>query len=281
MDNLFFLISKIAWGLLSPSNLIIFLLLLAGLFLIFNRIKAAKLIMLPTVLFAFVIMVYPIQDYLLQPLEKRFSQPKTLPGGIDGIIVLGGGEDFKRSVSWQTAEMGRGGDRFVGAARLAGMYPRIPIIYTGGSGSLMAQNSESSMLIAKTLLTNMGVSQRRLIIESQARNTYENFEYTKPLLPNTKGTYILVTSAFHMPRAVGIARKLDVNVIPYPVDYYSNSDEMRAIAFDFNGHMSGLEIAYKEWIGLTVYYLTDKTSNWFPSPEDSVIKTAENPKESS
>ena len=267
MDNLFFITSKIAWAFMSPSNLIVFALVFGTLLLLFGRITAAKWFLIPSACFAFLMMLFPFQDYLLQPLEERFPVQAKLPYDIDGVIVLGGGEDQKSSLSWSVAEMGKGGDRFAGAAHLARTYPRIPIIYTGGSSSLVMQDKNNSHIIAQTLLTTMGVHPDRLVIESKSRNTYENFVNTKPLLPKADGTYLLVTSAFHMPRSVGIARKLNINVVPYPVDFYSNAHQFRGISFEYSSHMSGLEIAWREWIGLTVYYLTDKTSNWFPAPE--------------
>ncbi len=266
MDNLFFLASKIGWALLSPSNLIIFALTLGTLLLIFKKHAAAKTVLIPTALLSFVLMVYPVSDYLMKPLEERFSKPETMPYDIDGIIVLGGGEDLKRSLSWNVAELGLGGDRYIGAAELARIYPSIPVIFSGGSGDITLQDSKSEGSLAEQLLTAVGISEHRLIIEFRSRNTYENFKYTKPLLPKENGTYLLITSAFHMPRAVGIARQQAINVIAYPVDYRTSSDELRTVDFDFFGHLKALEPAWKEWIGLTVYYLTDKTHAWFPEP---------------
>lgn len=266
MDELFFLASKIGWAFLSPGNLLVFFLFFGVLLLLFNRISTAKKVLIPTGLMAFILMAYPISDYVMKPLENRFSKPQTLPSKIDGIIILGGGEDLKRSLSWQVAELGLGGDRYIGTAGLATYYPNAPVIFTGGSGSISLQNTSGEGALARTLLTTIGISEERLIIESKSRNTYENFKYTKPLLPKTDGTYLLVTSAFHMARAVGIARMQGVNVIAYPVDYRTNSDSLRIFDFDFFDHLKALEPAWREWVGLTVYYLTGKTNQWFPEP---------------
>lgn len=266
MDELFFLASKIGWAFLSPGNLLVFLLSLGVLFLLFNNISSAKKILIPTGLVAFVLMAYPVSDYLMQPLESRFSAPETLPEKVDGIIILGGGEDLKRSLSWQVAELGMGGDRYIGTASLATYYPNVPVIFTGGSGSITLQDTDGEGALARSILTTIGIQPERLIIESKSRNTYENFKFTKPLLPKAQGNYLLVTSAFHIPRAVGIARMQGVNVIPYPVDYRTNADELRVFDFDLFDHLKALEPAWREWIGLTVYYWTGKTSSWFPEP---------------
>ncbi|WP_317616029.1 YdcF family protein [Hydrogenovibrio crunogenus] len=232
--------------------------------MLFNRTETAKTLLLPASLAGFIVLAFPIGDLLIQPLEQRFKSPETLPKDIDGIIVLGGGEDLKRSLSWGRPELGIGGDRYIGAKELANHYPKAPVIFTGGSGSMQLQNTKGEGSLARQLLTTLGIANKRLIIESLSRNTYENFKYTKKLLPARQGTYMLVTSAFHMPRAVGIANKQAIHVIPYPVDYRGNSDKLRKIDFDFFDHLKSLEPAWKEWIGLTVYYWTGKTSDWLP-----------------
>jgi len=266
MDELFFLLSKIGWAFLSPGNLLVFAFTFGILFLMFNNISAAKKILIPTGLVTFILMAYPISDFLMKPLESRFTSPVEMPEKIDGIIILGGGEDLKRSLSWQVAELGIGGDRYIGTATLASHYPDAPVIFTGGSGLVNLQNTQGEGALARTLLTSIGINPNRLIIESRSRNTYENFKFTKVLLPKERGTYLLVTSAFHMARSVGVARMQGVNVIPYPVDYRTNADDLRIFDFDIFDHMKALEPAWKEWIGLTVYYLTGKTNSLFPKP---------------
>lgn len=270
-DNVFFFVSKVAWALLSPSNLLIFLFILGTLLVVFRYRSAALKILVPTSLLALMITAYPVSDWLMEPLEKRFSAPQSLPTDIDGIILLGGGEDLPRSISWQSKEVGQAGDRFIGTKELAQIYPQAPIIFTGGVGQLSLHSHLSKSLQAQTtplgaqILQALGIDPQRLIIESLSRNTYENFANIQPLLPNPTGRYLLVTSAFHMPRSVGIARTFNLNVIPFPVDYRSSHADLRSWDFDFYGHLRALEPAWKEWIGLTAYYFTGKTEEWLPS----------------
>jgi len=266
MDELFFIISKLAWALLSPSNLIVILIALATIQLVRNKITAAKKILIPTAMVSIFLLSYPVSDYLMQPLENRFSKPAVLPSTIDGIIILGGGEDLKLSISWNSMEVGGAGDRFIGAAFLAKHYPNAPVIFSGDSGLLNFNHITTGGDIAAKLLTTVGIDKDRLIIESKSRNTHENFMLLKNKLPTIDGRYLLVTSAYHMPRSVGIARQQNINVIAYPVDYYSNKAEFRQWDFSLFEHLEVLEPAWREWIGLTVYYWTGKTADWFPSP---------------
>jgi len=229
-----------------------------------NKVNAAKKILLPTALVSLILLWYPISDYLMHPLETRFAKPEVLPNNIDGIIVLGGGENLKISVGWDTTEVGNGGDRFIAAAILAKHYSQVPVIFSGGSGLLRFDTTVTGGDIAHQLLVAVGIDEDRLIIESQSRNTYENFVLLKDRLPKADGSYLLVTSAFHMPRSVGIARQQNINVIAYPVDYYSNKPDFRQWDFSLLEHLQTLEPAWREWIGLTVYYWTGKTSAWLP-----------------
>lgn len=272
-DNIFFFISKIAWALLSPSNLIIVLFALGTLFLMIGRHSAALKLLIPTSLVALVITAYPVSDWLMEPLEKRFPVVENLPEEVDGIIILGGGEDLPRSLSWQTNEIGMAGDRFLGVYELAQIYTDAPIIFTGGVGQLAMHSHLSSVLqkrsmpVGGEILQDLGIEPSRLIIENLSRNTFENFKNIKTLLPKKNGQYILITSAYHMPRSVGIARRFNIDVIPYPVDYRSNQASLRSWDFNYYTHLKTLEPAWKEWIGLTAYYITGKTDAWFPKPE--------------
>jgi uncharacterized SAM-binding protein YcdF (DUF218 family) len=269
MDNLFFLVSKLAWGILSPINLIITLISLATILLWFNKQRVAKLLLTFCLIINLPLLFYPVSDGLIYPLENRFQKPNIMPSNIDGIIILGGGEELKISASWQHAEMGNGGDRYLAAAVLAQQYPDAPVIFSGGSSFLHFQGMEKEAHIADQLLTKHGIEQQRIIIESQSRNTYENFLLLKAILSDPDGQYLLITSAYHMPRAVGIARKQNIDVIAYPVDYRSTTAVHRQLDFDLFSHLEVLEPAWREWIGLLVYFITGKIDFIFPKPDQA------------
>ncbi|WP_297813088.1 YdcF family protein [uncultured Methylophaga sp.] len=266
MDNLFFVASKLLWGLLSPVNLLVWILLLATLLLWLNYVKAARRLLTLLTLLAITLMAYPVSDWLLYPLETRFEKPASLPDNIDGIIVLGGAENLKLSVGWQAAQMGEGGERILASAKLSRDYPDLPIIYTGGSNLVQMPALDEDGQVSQILLSQAGIKTSQVLMENRARNTHENFVMIKPMLPDPEGRYLLVTSAFHMPRSVGVARKQGIDVIPYPVDYRSARPEQRYWDFDLFSHLSVLEVAWHEWIGLSAYFATGKSAAWFPAP---------------
>lgn len=265
MDQLFFVFSKVAWVVLSPTMLLSLLVILGTLFLLAGYRQRALKVLLPTSLIYLSLMVMPVGDWLIQPLEKRIQPPQQLPSTIDGIIVLGGGEDIATTISWQQPQTGEAGDRYFGVAYLAGKYPQVPVIFTGGNNSLRFDAGETPAQLNRQLLTWVGIDEQRLIIEPQSRNTHENFLRLKTVLPKRNGLYLLVTSAYHMPRTIGVAEKQGVTVIPYPVDYRSQKADMRKINFALYEQLEKLETAWREWVGLTAYFITGKTSHWFPA----------------
>lgn len=269
MQDVFFILSKVVWTFLSPSALFVWLVLLASLLLWLNYIAAAKKLFLLLSLIGFCLLAYPVSDWLMYPLETRFQQPRPLPDSIAGIIVLGGAENHQLSDSWQAAQTGESAERILTAAALARVYADVPVIYSGGSNSVQRPNLDTEGNTARTLLQQAGIAENRIIIEPAARNTYENFVRLKKILSVPAGRYLLVTSAFHMPRAVGVARQQHVDVLPYPVDYRSNPPAARYWDFDLFAHLRVLEVAWHEWLGLAVYYVTGKTDSWFPQPEQT------------
>ncbi len=266
MDELFFIVSKLAWSVFSPSALFVWLTLLALVLLYRGYLHAAKTLLLNMTLIGFTVMVYPVGDILLEKLEQRFSVPATLPEQIDGIIVLGGGEQLKTSLSWQAPQTGEAGDRYLAAATLARHYPQTPVWVSGGSNLLQMTVHEAVADIHRNLLMMAGVSASQIHIEQNSRNTYENIQNLRQVLPDSDGQFLLVTSAYHMPRSIGIARQLELNVIAYPVDYRSQRGALRQWDFALFEHLQTLEPAIREWLGLIVYYLTGKTSQFLPGP---------------
>ncbi|MAL49863.1 MAG: hypothetical protein CMH18_08925 [Methylophaga sp.] len=274
MEQVFFVLSKLAWALLSPFMMLNLFLVFGTLFLLFGYRTIALRFLLPALVFSLSLMIFPIGDWLIHPLEARISQPQQLPENIDGIIVLGGGEDIKTTISWQQPQVGQASDRYFGAALLAKKYPDSPIIFTGGSNLLRFDAGATPAELSHQLLTMVGIDEERLIIESQSRNTYENFQRLKTVIPKRNGQYLLVTSAYHMPRSVGIAEKQGIKVLPYPVDYRSQTGESRQLDFAVFEQLEKLEPAWREWVGLTAYFITRKTSQWFPEgPRDRFVET--------
>ena len=114
-----------------------------------------------------------------------------------------------------------------------------------------------------------GIPRERLIVENKSRNTAENAEFSKELAaPKPGENWLLVTSAFHMPRSVGLFRKVGFPVIPWPVDYRTSGTEGIGLFRDNAADaLQNTTMAVREWIGLAGYWLSGRIDRLFPGPE--------------
>jgi uncharacterized SAM-binding protein YcdF (DUF218 family) len=262
-----FALSKILWGLVAPGSLLF--LLLCGAFLWHRRRPALSRGLLGLVLLAFaVVALLPVTQWLASPLEQRFPlpQPQSL-ARVDGIIVLGGAIESDPTGNVEQPALDDAAERLTSFAALARRYPGARLIYSGGSGQVRNTETREADL-AKPLLQALGVDSSRTIYERESRNTWENAVYSQKLAdPKPGETWLLVTSAWHMPRAVGCFRKLGWNVTPYPVDYVGNGPAWASLDAIKQFHIIGL--VEKEWIGLITYRLMGRSDVLFPAPQDA------------
>jgi uncharacterized SAM-binding protein YcdF (DUF218 family) len=263
----FFVLSKTLGVLILPTNVLL-LLGLAGALLLLTRFCALgrKCLVLSIVLLA-ICGFSPLGNLLLYPLESRFPQWDASGGAPDGIIVLGGPIDADISVAHQVPVIRNAADRIVAGAALARKYPDARVIFTGGSPNLISNDAREADYAAM-VFDSLGIDRARLIIERTSRNTLENAEFSKALArPKPGERWLLVTSAFHMPRAVGLFRKAGFPVEPYPVDWRTTGgSSLLWFTTAAPDGLSRTDIAIREWIGLIVYRVTGKTDDLLPGP---------------
>jgi uncharacterized SAM-binding protein YcdF (DUF218 family) len=260
-----FLISKIFWLAAQPLSLVFLLLLLALLSSGFGvRNVPGVLAGLATILL-FVTLFTSTGSVMLQKLEDRFARPASLPSDLSCIIILGGAFENEVMASRGGMEFNQAADRFVEGLRLAQSYPDARILVSAGDGSFSG-TYEGDAHAAELFFTTFGVPAERLIREGASRTTFENARNTRQLLEDERLTRCaLVTSAFHMPRSIGLFRKLGIDVIPWPTDYRTTGKAV--LWFDFSQPSLNAQLmttAVREWIGLVAYYLGGRTHAVFP-----------------
>lgn len=205
----------------------------------------------------------PIPKLVLAPLEDRFPFPQHLPDRVDGIIVLGGALDPIETVARGIPSLNDEAERMTTFVKLARLYPGAKKVFTGGNG-LLEHTKIAEAGVARQLLNDLGLDTSQIVFEEKSRNTYENVLFSKELVhPASGGTWILITSAQHMPRAVGIFRRLGWPVLPYPVAYKSDQDYLG----DFTGAWAAVDEGAREWLGLIAYRMLDRTDALFPGPD--------------
>jgi uncharacterized SAM-binding protein YcdF (DUF218 family) len=250
--SLFFLVSKTIGALLTPSNFLIAI-GIAGLILILSRYRRLGQKLLVVCVAGFAICGFlPIGNLVMLPIETRFPAWTGDGGAPDGIVILGGDVD-----------------RILAGIKLARQYPKARIVFSGGNGSLIRTDETTEADYAEELLAGLGLEHERLLFDRQARNTVENAEYSKALAqPKPGERWLLVTSAFHMPRSVGIFRKVGFAVEPYPVENRKKRDWPQVLALDssFLARVNQADSAVHEWAGLIAYRLRGMTAELLPSP---------------
>src|SRR5215470_18012275 len=204
---------------LLPSNFLIGLGLFGALLLLTRFDRLGRRLMAMALILLAICAFSPLANFLLYPLEQRFPKWDSSRGDPDGIIVLGGPLDADLSAAHGVPVIQGAADRLIGAATLAQRYPKARIVYTGGSPNLL-HNDAREADYATALFQGLGIPKSRLIMERLSRNTKENAEFTKELVkPKPGERWLLVTSAFHMPRSMGLFRKAGFPVEAYPVDW--------------------------------------------------------------
>ena len=264
---MFFIISKLAGFLTTPTHVAVGLVTL-GVVLLWTRWRrAGHRITTAGAILLFGLAFLPLQAILVAPLENRFPLPRGDIPSPAGIIVLGGSTDEHIEEARGQVTLTDAGERLTMGAALARRFPRAKLVFTGGSASLVGSDVTEANS-ARRLWSELGVPQEHALYEDRSRNTYENAIFTRDLVrPTTGDTWLLVTSAMHMPRSMGIFRKAGFAVTAYPTDYRTFGDARDFLpSLDASRAMRNLDIAAHEWIGLVGYWLTGKTDALFPAP---------------
>jgi uncharacterized SAM-binding protein YcdF (DUF218 family) len=263
---MFFILSKTAAFLLLPSNLLM-LIAVIGIVLLATRWRRAGACLAATGVLLLAAAGYgPVGELLLHPLEDRFPPWNAAQGAPDGIIVLGGAISPALTLNRGALAVSSSAPRIFALAKLAREFPAARIIYSGGNASLRPGGPAEADVIGRAL-DSFGVPRQRVVLERRARNTAENAAFSKAIAkPQPGERWLLVTSAAHMPRAVGCFRRVGFPVEAYPVDWTTFKRLHLAPTLSFGEGLKHTDDAVHEWLGLIVYWLTGRTSAFLPGP---------------
>ncbi len=258
MDTLFFILSKLVWALIRPETWLLLSLLLV--LLTFSRRPGlSRRIIAVTVVAILVLGFVPLGHFLIGTIETRFPVAPHL-SRVDGIILLGGSEETGPADISGQPELNAAGERMSATAALALAYPQARILVTGGSGALLSASDQPLHAdIARMFLAGFGIPEDRLILETRSRNTAENAAMSLPLAAPREGeTWVLVTSAWHMPRAMeSFTRAGWTSLVAWPVDHRGLTPGS-GLRWNFAENLMVLDLATKEIVGRFAYRIAGR-----------------------
>ncbi|NKC32144.1 YdcF family protein [Falsiroseomonas selenitidurans] len=265
MTDAFFLVSKLAWGVLRPNTLAL-LLAVAGLVLVWRGRRFGRWPLALGLGWYGAVFALPVAALLTLPLENRFPRPTQAPAQVTGIIVLGGAVEQRLTEARGIPALNGAAERMTEGVALALRHPEAKLVFTGGTAAI-DQSGPTEAATAAMLFASLGLPEGRLVLEDASRNTHENAVFTHRLLaPKPGETWLLVTSASHMPRSMGVFRAAGWRITAWPVNYTTGADPALWWDNPFPSRLNQAEWALREWVGLTVYWLTGRTGAWFPAP---------------
>lgn len=258
---------KAAYYVLQPSNLLLILSLAGLLGAMFRRrwglplaAGAVSCIALCTLL--------SVGNWLAIPLENRFPGPVDYPPDIDGIVILGGGVDGGLTKARGQPSFRETMERFASIPELARRYPQARLVFTGGPGWNSAAGDLSEAEVIGQFIVRQGLPADRVLLEGMSRSTRQNALLSLPLAqPKAEERWLLVTSAMHIPRAMGVFRRAGwPEMQPWPVDYRTSGSFVALDEPRMGARMAEIDQAAYEWYGLVYYRLLGYTGELFPRP---------------
>lgn len=216
----------------------------------------------------------PVGNVWLAPLESRFATNPDLAGPPSAIIVLGGGEDPRTSAAWNAHNVSGAGDRILHAIRRAHEFQGVPVLFTGGAFNatndpMLEGNAER----VGEMFQASGIAPERMHIGAIARTTAEHpaditvFLEDQGLAPTAEAPMLLITSAFHMPRAMGVVCAAGFEyIVADPTDHRTipGTRWQDTIRWSYAGNLSNLQLAIREWAGLVAYQRAGHTDALLP-----------------
>ena len=264
---MFFILSKILGFFALPSNVLITI-GIAGLVLLCTRLRRlASWLVVTSVALIAVAGLSPLGNALILPLEQRFPSWDPSRGAPNGIVVLGGAISLDVSAARGAVALNEAAERITATVELARRYPNARIIFSGGNNFLLASDAVEAA-IAVQEFEALGIAHERITAEEQSRNTIENAVFSRLLAnPQPGERWILVTSAYHMPRAIAAFRAAGFPIEAYPVDWRARGPVDALTPFPSLGDgLRRTDTAVREWVGLLAYRITGRTAELFPAP---------------
>ena len=257
-----FYLSKILWLIVNPFNIFILITLFTMFLYFINSRRLSLIIYLINFIFIALISFLPIGSYLTYIIEKEFHTNTKIPERVDGILILGGATNPLLFKEFDQISLNGSAERLVESVMIIRKFEKAKVIFSGGSGIVNRSDIGHSQ-VAKLFYKKMGVDINKIFFEDKSRNTHENIIYSKKIAkPKKNENWLLITSAFHMKRALLIAEKNNWKFIPYAVDFKNIKEFKLTPNLNLLSNLNSFQSGLHEWLGLVSYYLMGRTEKF-------------------
>ena len=257
-----FYLSKILWLIVNPFNIFIFITLFTMFLYLINFRRISLIIYLINFIFIALISFLPIGSYLTYIIEKEFHTNTKIPERVDGILILGGATNPLLFKEFDQISLNGSAERLVESVMIIRKFEKAKVIFSGGSGIVNRSDLGHSQVV-KLFYKKMGVDINKIFFEDKSRNTHENIIYSKKIAkPKKNENWLLITSAFHMKRALLIAEKNNWKFIPYAVDFKNIKEFKLTPNLNLLSNLNSFQSGLHEWLGLVSYYLMGRTEKF-------------------
>ena len=257
-----FYLSKILWLIVNPFNIFILITLFTMFLYFINSRRLSLIIYLINFIFIALISFLPIGSYLTYIIEKEFHTNTKIPERVDGILILGGATNPLLFKEFDQISLNGSAERLVESVMIIRKFEKAKVIFSGGSGIVNRSDLGHSQ-VAKLFYKKMGVDINKIFFEDKSRNTHENIIYSKKIAkPKKNENWLLITSAFHMKRALLIAEKNNWKFIPYAVDFKNIKEFKLTPNLNLLSNLNSFQSGLHEWLGLVSYYIMGRTEKF-------------------
>ena len=247
---MYFYLSKILSPIINSTNFFIFGILIFYIFYKINKNNKIKIFLKIFITCFLLVAILPIGNFGIKLLESEFLIQKKIKK-IDNIFVLAGSENLEASKLSFKTNLNDSSERLIATVKLGLENPDSKIYFLGGQG-FMVKNDINEAHIARSFFSDVGFNTDRIYFIDSARNTIENLQKITDLNISNKSN-ILITSAFHMKRALIISRKFNLDLIPYAVDFRSIKEDNllnKYQKFNILGNLFKFDLFIRELIGI-------------------------------
>ena len=228
----------------------IFVLLISGLVFFVLRKKIGKILIIAAIIFYYFFSISPVADLVISPLENQYKNKEQRLSDVENIVLLIGG--VKKGDLPISSKLGESSlFRTVKAVEIYFQAEHKPTIIISGSDPI-SSSSRPAEEIAK-FIQSFDIPKENILLEEKSKNSYQSAKEIKKIIGDE--SFILITSAYHLPRSVYIFRKMGLDPIPVPADFKAEENYNILDFFPDPGNLKKCDLAFHEYFGLLYYHL--------------------------